>query len=230
MTRIISLRDISKTYVIKSDVKVEALKGITLDIDEGEFVAITGPSGSGKSTLLKIIGCISQPTSGEFILGEEDLSRASKKKLADIRNNKIGFVFQNFELIDEYTVYENIELPILLKKRRRSHADTVNAVNKAMELCSIRELSKRRVDSISGGQRQRAAIARALINEAPIILADEPTGALDSNTANQIFDLLDELNKQGKTVVLVTHNEEFALKARRQIKMVDGEVISDGKE
>ncbi|MGB9714900.1 MAG: ABC transporter ATP-binding protein [Thermodesulfovibrionales bacterium] len=217
------MENIKKTYKI-GDVQVEVLKGINLTIERGEFIAIMGTSGSGKTTLMNIIGCLDTASSGRYILAEREVSSLTDDELSEIRNEHIGFVFQNFYLLPYATVLENVLLPTLYISTRSD-----SAKKKAMELLKLVGLEGRarfRPSQLSGGEQQRVAIARALINEPDLLLADEPTGQLDSKTANEIMDILSRMNEQGKTVVLVTHDPHIAEYARRIIHIKDG-IISE---
>lgn len=213
------MENIRKTYRI-GDIQVEVLKGINLTIERGEFVAIMGTSGSGKTTLMNIIGCLDTASSGRYILGDREVSTLTDDELSEIRNKHIGFVFQNFYLLPYATVLENVLLPTLYIGTRSD-----SARKKALELLKLVGLEGRsrfRPNQLSGGEQQRVAIARALINEPDLLLADEPTGQLDSKTANEIMDILSRMNKDGKTVVLVTHDPHIAEYARRIIHIKDG--------
>ena len=220
----IELKDITKEY--RSDeIITPALKNISLKIGTGEFVAIMGASGSGKTTLLNIIGCMDVPTSGTYLLDNEDLGGAKEKRLSSIRGKKISFVFQNFALIGDYTVLENVEIPLI--KQPLSKAERKKRVLSALELVGISNLAKKKPSNISGGQKQRVAIARAIVCGAETILADEPTGALDSKTGNEIMRVFSELNNMGKTVILITHDKNVASYAKRLITIQDGRILSD---
>lgn len=220
----IELKDITKEY--RSDeIITPALKNISLKISTGEFVAIMGASGSGKTTLLNIIGCMDVPTSGTYLLDNEDLGVQRKKRLSSIRGKKISFVFQNFALIGDYTVSENVEVPLI--KQPLSKAERKKRVLSALELVGISNLAKKKPSNISGGQKQRVAIARAIVCGAETILADEPTGALDSKTGNEIMRVFSELNNMGKTVILITHDKNVASYAKRLITIQDGRILSD---
>lgn len=220
----IKLININKTYG-KDDYKVEALKEINLTIQDGELLAIMGTSGSGKSTLLNLLGCLDRFDKGSYYLNEKDVSQLSKKELAKIRNKNFGFVIQYFGLLDDYTVYENIQI----------HLEYAKVPNKKKKILVKSMLDKlgiiNKIDvtpqKLSGGQSQRVAIARALVNNPNIILADEPTGALDKKTANEVLDILVNLNKEGKTVVIVTHDENIAKRCKRIIKIEDGRIVED---
>lgn len=225
MKPLIQLKNINKSYPLDG-FDLEILKGINLEIAAGEFVAIMGPSGSGKSTLMNILGCLDTPTSGEYILDGENIEHLSGDQLAEIRNRKIGFVFQGFNLLSRTSAIENVELPMVYAgvtdKEREERAA------KALDSVGLRERMHHQPNQLSGGQQQRVAIARAIVNEAPIIFADEPTGNLDTKMSVEIMDLFTKLNKElHRTIILVTHEEDIALYANRIIKIVDGEIHSD---
>lgn len=219
---IIKLENISKTYGV-NDVKVVALKKISLTINEGELVAIIGASGSGKSTLLNIIGCIDKPSSGDYFIDGSNTNGFNEKEFARCRNYHIGFVLQYFGLINSYTVYENVELPLIYAKNKNRKEQIL----KILESLNILEKKDKLPSELSGGQNQRVAIARALVNNPKIILADEPTGALDKNTSQQVMDILIQLNKEGKTVVIVTHDENISKQCERVIRIEDGFIKDD---
>ena len=220
----IELEHIAKEY--RSDAVVTpALTDIDLKIEAGEFVAVMGASGSGKTTLLNIIGCMDAPTTGTYLFDGRDLSRAKEKQLSSIRGRKIAFVFQHFALIDDYTVFENVEVPLL--KQAMTKAERKKRVLTALEAVGISELARKKPTHISGGQKQRAAIARAIACGADMILADEPTGALDSKTGKEIMGIFSELNAAGKTVILITHDAQVASYAKRLITIQDGRILSD---
>ena len=206
-------------------VKVEALKGVSFYIDKGEFVAIMGPSGSGKSTLMHIIGCLDQPTEGSFIIGGKDVSKLNDDRLAEIRNKSIGFVFQQFNLLSRTSILHNVEIPLiyagLKTKQRREMA------KRALVSVGLGDRVKHKPNEISGGEKQRAAIARALVNNPLIILADEPTGNLDTKTGEEIMKIFYKLHQQGNTVIMVTHEAEVARHARRIIHLRDGLIEKD---
>ncbi len=226
---IIQTIDIAKVYGM-GDAKVKALDGITLTISENEFVAIMGPSGSGKSTLMNILGCLDRPTSGQYLLAGEDVSNLTKVELAVIRNKNIGFVFQSYNLLPRTTALENVMLPLLYK--RNGHADDTKYRSMALEALAAVGLADRvhhMPQELSGGQMQRVAIARALINDPVIILADEPTGNLDSRSGEEIMILMDQLHEQGRTIVMVTHEEVIAAHAQRVIRFLDGRIAVDEK-
>lgn len=207
------------------EIKVQALKGVSFEIEQGEMVAIMGPSGSGKSTLMHILGCLDLASSGEYFLENEDISKLSEEKLAEIRNRYVGFVFQQFNLLGRTTILQNVETPLiyagLAKNKRRMIA------RETLEMVGLGHRLHHFPNEISGGQRQRVAIARALVNNPSLILADEPTGNLDSKTGKDIMKIFHELNEQGHTVILVTHEEEIAEHARRIIYLIDGMIKWD---
>lgn len=220
----IELIDICKEYIM-GESKVKALDEVNLKIEKGEFIAIMGASGSGKSTLMNIMGCLDRPSCGTYLLDGIDVKDKTENELAEIRNKKIGFVFQSFNLIPRTSALKNVELPMIYAKK-----DAAKRTKKAMELLSNLNLSdraKHMPNELSGGQRQRVAIARALANDPDIILADEPTGNLDSTSSNEIMEILEGLNREGKTVILVTHEHDIAEYAKRTITFRDGRVISD---
>jgi putative ABC transport system ATP-binding protein len=216
------MEDIRKTYRM-GDLDVEVLKGVNLRVDKGEFVAIMGTSGSGKTTLMNIIGCLDIPTSGHYLLSEKEVSRLSDDELSVIRNEHIGFVFQNFYLLPYATVLENVLLPSLYVEKRKD-----NVQQRAMEILQVvglKERTKFKPPQLSGGEQQRVAIARALVNDPDLLLTDEPTGQLDSNTAVEIMKLLAEMNRMGKTVILITHDPNIAAYAGRTIQIKDGVIV-----
>ena len=227
MKKLIDLKNVSKSYR-NGDQELQVLKDVHLEVEEGEFVAIMGPSGSGKSTLMNIIGMLDRPTSGEYYLEGEEVAKLSEKKLAKVRNQQIGFVFQQFFLLSKLNALQNVELPLIYagvsQSKRKALAEQYF---KKVEL----ETRMHHLPSeLSGGQKQRVAIARALVNHPSIILADEPTGALDTKTGEQIMELLTELNREGKTIIMVTHEPEIAAFAKRQIVIRDGVISSDSKK
>lgn len=219
----IELTSISKIYQFE-ETRTDALKDISLSINKGEFIAIMGSSGSGKSTLLNIIGCMDRPTSGRYILDGVDISSQNANELSKLRNTKITFVFQNFALMEKYTAYENIELPLAIRKVSSAERKKI-IVETAKQLGIETQLSKQ-PKQMSGGQQQRVALARALVSGAEIILADEPTGALDHNTGIELMDSLKRLNELGKTIILVTHDPMIAQYANRVIVLSDGRVVA----
>ena len=226
---VISIRDLVKTYHV-GEVTVRALRGANLDIEPGEFVAVTGPSGSGKSTLMHILGCLDRPSSGSYVLDGKDVSRMSKDELAVIRNKKIGFVFQGFNLLSRTTALDNVELPLLYNSGT-AKMKTSERHKRAKEVLEIVGLGKRMdhyPNQLSGGQQQRVAIARALINEPSILLADEPTGNLDTRTSIEVMDIFQRLNmERGITVVLITHEVDIAEHGTRLVRFRDGKIQLD---
>ncbi len=227
MKKLIDLRNINKTYR-NGDQELKVLKNINLTVEEGEFVAIMGPSGSGKSTLMNIIGMLDRPTIGEYFLGNEDVANLGDKKLAKVRNNQIGFVFQQFFLLSKLNALQNVELPLIYAGA--SQGSRRNLAKQYLEKVDLGTRMTHLPSELSGGQKQRVAIARALVNNPSIILADEPTGALDTKTGEQIMELLTELNAEGKTIIMVTHEPEIAAYAKRQIVIRDGVISSDSAE
>ncbi len=224
---VISVRDLVKTYIV-GEVEVRALRGVTLDVAAGEFVAVTGPSGSGKSTFMHIIGCLDRPTSGQYVLDGQDVSRLSRDQLAAIRNRKIGFVFQGFNLLSRTSALDNVELPLLYgnstmkaTERRKRAMDVLAAVG-------LENRADHHPNQLSGGQQQRVAIARSLINNPSILLADEPTGNLDTRTSVEVMDIFQRLNRErGITVMLITHELDIAQYGTRTVAFRDGQVVSD---
>jgi putative ABC transport system ATP-binding protein len=219
---LIKLNDVWKTYRM-GEIRVDALKNVCLEVDKGEYIAILGPSGSGKSTLMNIIGCLDTPSQGQYFLDDIDVSKANTDYLADIRNNQIGFIFQSFNLLARYNVFNNVELPLIysglsLKERRRR-------VNDAIEMVGLSSRIKHRPSELSGGQKQRVAIARALVNKPSLIIADEPTGNLDSVTGQEIMKVFDDLSQAGNTLCLVTHDNNVADHAQRRIELKDGGIV-----
>ena len=227
MQGIIQLQDIQKNYYLGKQT-IEVLKGITFDILKNEYVALMGPSGSGKSTLMNIVGCLDTPTSGKYILNEKDVSRTSDNDLADVRNNEIGFVFQQFNLLPRLTAVENVALPLVYagipKKQRTERAMEV------LRKVDLVDRSHHKPNEMSGGQNQRVAIARALVNDPSIILADEPTGNLDSKTSYEIMEIFGKIHDSGNTVILVTHEEDISHYAHRIIRLRDGVIESDKRK
>ena len=219
--------DVTKTYKLGKHVKVEALRGVSLAIEKGEYVAIMGPSGSGKSTLMHIIGCLDRPTTGSYILNGQDVSKMWKGTLARTRGREIGFVFQSFNLLPRANVLRNVELPMLYagvgRKERRKRAE------EALNRVGLGDRMTHRPGELSGGQRQRVAIARALVNKPSLLLADEPTGNLDSKSGDEVMRIFDELNAEGHTVILVTHEGDVAAHARRIIRVVDGKIAEGAR-
>ena len=224
MQKLIEINDIAKIYKMGLQ-EVKALQSITLDIEPNEYVALMGPSGSGKSTLMNILGCLDTPTRGTYILNGTDVSHLVDNELADIRNKEIGFIFQTFNLLPRYTALENVGLPLIYagigKEERETRASEV------LEQVGLGDRMKHKPNELSGGQRQRVAVARALVNKPSIILADEPTGNLDSKTSIEIMQLISDIHKAGNTVILVTHEPDIAANAHRVIQLIDGLVESD---
>ena len=221
---LISLKSIYKIYNVGGE-EVRALDGIDLDINENEYLAIMGPSGSGKSTLMNMVGCLDTPTSGIYEFEGEMVQVMDDSQLASIRNRKIGFVFQTFNLLPKATAQHNVEIPLVyanIRKRQR-----VEMASKALESVGLSDRSHHRPNELSGGQRQRVAIARALVNNPSIILADEPTGNLDSKSGHEIMNILDDLHQRGNTIILVTHEDDIAQHAHRVIRLLDGEITED---
>lgn len=222
---IITMRDITKIYHIGGE-EVRALDGASLTIREGEFVSIIGPSGSGKSTLMNIIGCLDVADSGEYILDGQSIEQYSEEELARIRNKKIGFVFQNFNLLSRMSAQANVELPLIYQRIHLN--ERKERASRALERVGLKERSMHKPAELSGGQQQRVAIARALATDPAILLADEPTGNLDSKTGEDIMALFHELHEAGDTIIVITHNEEIARQAQRRIRIMDGHVTEVG--
>lgn len=220
----IDLKDIYKIYQT-GDTQVRAVDGINLHIDKGEFVAIVGQSGSGKSTCMNIIGCLDVPTSGTYILNGKDVSTLSDNELSYIRNEELGFIFQQYNLIPKITVLENVELPLIY--RNIPKAERVRLARESLKRVGLAEMENRYPKQLSGGQQQRVSIARALAGNPSVILADEPTGALDSKTGIEVLEFIKELNDEGNTIVLITHDNSIALKAKRVVRLQDGKIIED---
>ena len=225
MSSVISLSDLYKTYAMGNN-KVHALGGINLEINSGEMVAIMGASGSGKSTLMNIVGCLDRPTSGTYELDGERVENLSRNRLADIRNRHLGFVFQGFNLLARTSAQENVELPLLYDRSDRQIDPTVAAI-KALQRVGLDDRRDHQTSELSGGQQQRVAIARALVTEPSLLLADEPTGNLDTRTSIEVLALFQELNDQGLTIVMVTHENDIAQYAGRIVKLRDGLIIRD---
>jgi len=224
MEPLITIRDIGRSYVIGAEV-IHALKSVSLTINKGEFVALMGPSGSGKSTLMNILGCLDTPTKGQYILNGINVSQMTENQLAEVRNKEIGFVFQTFNLLPRNTALDNVALPLVYsgvnKKEREARAQ------KALENVGLGHRVHHKPNELSGGQRQRVAVARALINDPSIILADEPTGNLDTKTSIEIMGLIEDIHDKGNTIILVTHEEDIALHAHRIVRMRDGLIEND---
>ena len=222
---VVQLRGVTKTYRMGKDNVVNALQGVDLDIHEGEFVAIMGPSGSGKSTLMNVLGCLDVSDGGEYILAGENVGKLSDDELAAIRNKHVGFVFQTFNLLPRLNAIENVELPLIYGGDRKGRRERAIA---ALDAVGLGDRVDHRPTELSGGQQQRVAIARVLAGDPALILADEPTGNLDSMMSREIMDLLEKINDEGTTIVMVTHNAECAARAQRQIHLLDGKVLDAG--
>lgn len=221
----ITLRDITKTYVMGDDNIVHALAGVSLDVAAGEFVAIMGPSGSGKSTMMNILGCLDRPTSGSYVLDGQEVATMDDDALALVRNKKIGFVFQNFNLLPRMSALQNVALPMVYAGVEKSLR--LERAAKSLTMVGLGERVHHRPNELSGGQRQRVAIARSLVNDPAIIMADEPTGNLDSRSGVEIMDIFLNLHKQGRTIILITHEPDIAEFAQRVIHVRDGKIIRD---
>ncbi len=226
MPAVVQLEEIHKVYS-SGEVPVHAVRGVSLAIGRGDFVAVMGASGSGKSTLMNLLGCLDRPTKGRYLLDGTDVSQLDKNQLADIRNQKLGFVFQGFNLLARTTALENVELPMLYGARRMSSREMRDRAMKSLELVGLGQRADHFPSQLSGGQQQRVAIARALINDPQILLADEPTGNLDSKTSVEIMGVFQRLNEQGITIVMVTHELDIAHYCRRNLIMRDGRLVSD---
>ncbi len=224
METIIEIDAVTKSYR-SGELSVDALRGISLDVDTGEYVAIMGPSGSGKSTLMHIIGCLDVPTAGRYLLAGEDVGSMNEQQLADIRNRRIGFVFQQFNLLPSLSAWRNVELPLTYAgvPRDERRARAMEALGKV----GLADRTGHRPGQLSGGQQQRVSVARALVTNPSLILADEPTGNLDSTSTEDVLELFEELHGQGRTVVLITHELDVAQRAARSVHMIDGEIVGD---
>jgi putative ABC transport system ATP-binding protein len=223
---LVKLADVNKTYRT-GEMEVHAVRGVSLEIRPGEFVALMGASGSGKSTLMNILGCLDRPTSGHYVLDGADVSGLDRDRLADIRNRKIGFVFQNFNLLPRTSARENVELPLVYSEQRLTNAQLREKADLVLGLVGLAGREDHHPSHLSGGQQQRVAIARALINDPEVVLADEPTGNLDSRTSIEIMGIFQQLNERGITIVMVTHEQDIASYAQRNVVMRDGVVLSD---
>ena len=224
MTKVIKIEQLEKTYYL-GKVKVEALRGVSFEINTGDFVSIMGPSGSGKSTLMHIIGCLDYPTEGKYFLSGQDVSKLNDNQLALFRNQKIGFVFQQFNLLPKATILRNVELPLTYNNTNSKNKKRLAV--QALEEVGLGDRLKHRPNEISGGEKQRVAVARALVNHPSIILADEPTGNLDSKTGQDIMNIIKKLHDDGNTIILVTHEAEIARYAKRVIHLKDGVIDRD---
>jgi putative ABC transport system ATP-binding protein len=225
LSALIDIRDVTKTYEMGAETIVHALDGVSLSIEAGDYVAIMGPSGSGKSTLMNLIGCLDTASTGSYVLKGREISSMNDDELAQIRNKEIGFIFQTFNLLPRADAVQNVELPLvysgLARKDRKARAE------KALDAVGLGTRKHHRPNELSGGQRQRVAIARALVNDPSILLADEPTGNLDSKTGEEILALMDDLHRGGNTIILVTHEDELAQHAARVVRLRDGKIVSD---
>ena len=225
MAKLIELRDVYKIYGEGLESEVRALDGVSLDIEKGEFVAVVGQSGSGKSTMMNVLGCLDIPTRGTYRLDGVDVRELSDKELSRIRNKQIGFIFQQYNLIQNLTVLENVELPLIYQGI--DPIDRRELAIQALDRVGLADRAQHKPTQMSGGQQQRVAIARAISTHPPIIMADEPTGALDSRTGHEVLGFLQQLNKEGSTVILITHDNGIAATARRIVRIADGRIIED---
>ena len=223
---VVKLTDVHKTYRT-GDVEVHAVRGVSLEIQRGEFVALMGASGSGKSTLMNILGCLDRPTSGRYLLDDADVSALDRDQLADIRNHKLGFVFQSFNLLPRTSARENVELPLLYGTHRLTNAQLREKADAVLASVGLDGREDHHPSQLSGGQQQRVAIARALVNDPEVVLADEPTGNLDSRTSVEIMGIFQQLNERGITIIMVTHEPDIAAYARRNVVMRDGLILND---
>ena len=223
---VVKLTDVHKTYRT-GDVEVYAVRGVSLEIQSGEFVALMGASGSGKSTLMNILGCLDRPTSGRYLLDDADVSMLDRDQLADIRNHKLGFVFQSFNLLPRTSARENVELPLLYGVHRLTKAQLREKADSVLASVGLAGREDHHPSQLSGGQQQRVAIARALVNDPEVVLADEPTGNLDSRTSVEIMGIFQQLNQRGITIIMVTHEQDIAAYARRNVVMRDGLILKD---
>jgi putative ABC transport system ATP-binding protein len=223
---VVKLIDVHKTYHT-GDVDVHAVRGVSLEIQRGEFVALMGASGSGKSTLMNIVGCLDRPTCGRYVLDDADVSALDRDQLADIRNHKLGFVFQSFNLLPRTSARENVELPLLYGAHRLTNAQLREKADAVLASVGLAGREDHHPSQLSGGQQQRVAIARALVNDPEVVLADEPTGNLDSRTSIEIMGIFQQLNERGITIIMVTHEQDIAAYARRNVVMRDGLILKD---
>ena len=225
---LVTLKNVYKIYGEGLESEVRALDGVSLDIDRGEFVAIVGQSGSGKSTMMNVLGCLDIPTRGDYFLDGTDVRELTDKELSHIRNKQIGFIFQQYNLIQSLSVLENVELPLIYQGIRAD--DRYDMAMEALERVGLANRVKHKPTEMSGGQQQRVAIARAIATKPPIIMADEPTGALDSHTGLEVLGFLQQLNKEGTTVILITHDNGIAATARRIVRLADGRIVDDHEQ
>jgi putative ABC transport system ATP-binding protein len=225
MAAIVRIENVVKNYYLES-VTVYALRGVSLTVEEGDFVALMGPSGSGKSTMLNVLGCLDRLTSGQYYLGEENVSEMDDDQLSEIRSKYLGFIFQSYNLLAQYTVVENIEVPLIYQGTHLTEETRQHCIRLAA-MVGLADRLDHRPMQLSGGQQQRVAIARSLVNDPHVILADEPTGNLDSRTSDEIMMMLRKLNREGKTIIMVTHENDIAAWARRVVRMRDGHIESD---
>ncbi len=224
---IIKISDIKRSFLLGTE-EIQVLKGINLEIEKGDYVALMGPSGSGKSTLMNILGCLDTPTSGTYILNNKDVSKLTDNQLAEIRNKEIGFVFQTFNLLPRTTAIDNVALPMIYAGKSKN--ERTQRAEKVLSQVGLQDRMDHHPNQLSGGQRQRVAVARALVNNPSIILADEPTGNLDTKTSIEIMALFDQIHKKGNTIILVTHEEDIAAHAHRIIRLRDGVIESDTRQ
>jgi putative ABC transport system ATP-binding protein len=220
----VSVGDLRKDYVLSGET-VHALRGVSFDVPEGDYISIMGPSGSGKSTLLNLLGCLDRPSSGSYMLSDVDVAKMSDDQLANVRSTQIGFIFQSYNLLAALTVVENIEVPLYYS--RRLNPETKQRCVELAKMVGLGDRLNHRPTQLSGGQQQRVAIARSLVNNPEFILADEPTGNLDTKTSHEILDLLERLNQEGRTIIMVTHEPDVAERTKRSIHLLDGRVVSD---